>query len=52
MKLQAFRKKKNKDTPAEVFSYEYCEIFKNTYFKQHLRMAASDTNEKCSALDH
>ena len=31
-----------KETPALVFSCEYCEIFKNTYFEGHLQMAASD----------
>ena len=30
-----------RDTPAQVFSFEYCEIFKNTYFEEHLRTAAS-----------
>ena len=25
----------------QVFSCEYCEIFKNTYFDKHLRTAAS-----------
>ena len=25
----------------QIFSSEYCEIFKNTYFEQHLRTAAS-----------
>ena len=24
------------------FSYEYCEIFKNTYFEEHLETTASD----------
>ena len=24
-----------------MFSFEYCEIFKNTYFEEHLRTAAS-----------
>ena len=24
-----------------MFSCEYCEIWKNTYFKEHLRQAAS-----------
>ena len=28
-------------TPAQVFSYEFCDIFKNTYFIEHLRTAAS-----------
>ena len=25
-----------KETPAQVFSCEYCEIFKSTYFEEHL----------------
>ena len=25
----------------QMFSCEYCEIFKNTYFEEHLRMTAS-----------
>ena len=25
--------------PAQVFSYEYCGIFKNAYFEEHLRTA-------------
>ena len=25
-----------KKTPTQVFSCEYCEIFKNTYFEEHL----------------
>ena len=25
-----------------MFSFEYCEIFKKAYFKEHLRMAASE----------
>ena len=25
----------------QVFSYEYCEIFKNAYFEEHRRTAAS-----------
>ena len=24
-----------KETPAQVFSYEFCEIFKNTLFTEH-----------------
>ena len=28
-----------KVTPAQVFSWEFCEIFKNTYFAEHLRRA-------------
>ena len=26
---------------ARVFSCEYCQIFKNTFFKEHLQMTAS-----------
>ena len=25
-----------------MFSFEYCKIFKNTYFEEHLRTAASE----------
>ena len=28
-----------------MFSYEYCKIFKNTYFEEHLRMAASELSQ-------
>ena len=31
-----------KETLAQVFSYEFCEIFKNTFFVEHLRATASD----------
>ena len=27
--------------PKQVFSCEYCEIFKNTYFEKHLQTTAS-----------
>ena len=30
-----------KETPTQVLCCEYCEIFKNTYFEEHLRTAAS-----------
>ena len=30
-----------KETPTQMFSCEYCEIFKSTYFDEHLRTAAS-----------
>ena len=29
-----------KETPRQEFSCKYCEIFKNTYFEEHLRTAA------------
>ena len=39
IKLQAFRPVffLKKETPAQVLSYEFCEIFKNAYFTEHLR---------------
>ena len=30
-----------KETPTQVFSCEICEIFKNTYFEEHLRTTTS-----------
>ena len=30
----------SKQTPTQVFSCEYFEIFKNTYFEEHLRKTA------------
>ena len=43
IKLQAFRHAiYEKETVTQVFSYEYCEIFKNTYFEKHLRTATPD----------
>ena len=33
-----------KETLAQVYSCEFCETFKNTFFREHLRKAAS---EKC-----
>ena len=30
-----------KENPPQVFSCKYCKIFKNSYFEEHLRMAAS-----------
>ena len=34
-----------KETLAEEFSYEFCEIFKNTFFTDHLRATASELEE-------
>ena len=31
--------------PAQVFSCEYYEIFKKTYFENHLRTAASENQD-------
>ena len=44
IKLQAFKPAtllKRKETPIQVFSCEYGDIFKSTYVEEHLRMAAS-----------
>ena len=35
-----------KDTPTQVCSCEYYQIFKNTYFKEHLRTAVSSVGWK------
>ena len=32
------------ETPAPVFSWEFCEIFKKTYFVEHLGTVASETD--------
>ena len=33
-----------KESPTQVFSYEDCEIFMNSYFEEHLQTAASALN--------
>ena len=33
-----------KETAAQVFSREYCEVFKNICFEEHVRKAASEKN--------
>ena len=38
-----------KKSLAWVFYCEYCEIFKNNYFEEHLRKAASDANQFLAA---
>ena len=35
-----------KETPTQVYSYENCENFKNNYFEEHLRTAASVPSTK------
>ena len=35
------KKTLSKETPTQVFTCEYCEIFKNKYFEKHLRTTAS-----------
>ena len=43
IKLQALRPAALlKKAPTQVFSCEYCEIFKSTYFGGHLRTAPSE----------
>ena len=32
-------------TPAQAFSWEYCEVFKNSFFIEHPRKAASVNSE-------
>ena len=34
------------ETPKRMFSSEYCKIFKNTYFEEHLLTAASDFSKQ------
>ena len=34
------------DTPTQVFSCEYSEIFKNTYFEKHLQTAGCRKRKK------
>ena len=34
-----------KEIVAQVFSCEFCEIFKNTFFIEHLWMTASDYDQ-------
>ena len=36
--------------PAQVFSCEICEIFKNTYFEEHLRTTVSPSTPLCTVL--
>ena len=37
-----------KETPTQVFSYEICKTFKNTYFEQNLQTSASHEPNKVS----
>ena len=41
-----------KETLAQVFSYEFCEIFQNTFFYRTPPVAASGQNEKLGRLLH
>ena len=40
--LKNFSKFTGKETLTQVFSYEFCEIFKNTYFYRATPVAASE----------
>ena len=46
IKLQAW------ETPTQVFSCKICEIFKNIYFDEHLRMAACEMIWKAICVLH
>ena len=37
--------KEHLQRPAQVFSCEYCKIFKNIFFEKHLQMAASENQD-------
>ena len=37
-----------KETLTQVFSCEFCEISKNTFFTEHLRATASEMEKICS----
>ena len=39
-----------KETLTQVCSCEYCEFFKNTYFEEHLRAAASEISALACVL--
>ena len=34
----------NKETPTQVFTCEYCEIFKNNYLEEHMRSVDSNVS--------
>ena len=42
LKLQSFYKLYQKKSSTQAFFCEYCKIFSNNYFEEHLRMAASE----------
>ena len=41
-----------KETPTQVFPCEYCEIFKFTYFEEHLGTAVFVSEVTETTLDH
>ena len=40
----------SKETPAQMFSCEFCELYKNTYFEEHPRTAGSEIPARRCAL--
>ena len=34
---------RRKETPTQAFSWQYCEIFKDSYFEEHLWTATSES---------
>ena len=40
-----------KETPTQIFSSEYCKLFKKVYFEEHLLMAASDFLKQLQSSD-
>ena len=43
--LESLFNKALKETPTQVFSCKLCDIFKNIYFEEHLRVAAFVVNK-------
>ena len=41
IKLKSWKVWNFRETPVQMFSYEYCKIFTNTYFEEHLWTVAS-----------
>ena len=53
IKLQTWRPATlSKETPTQVFSCGYCKVFKNTYFEEHLRTAASVRKQRKNVFWH
>ena len=50
MKLPEFCDFIKKETLAQVFSYEFCEIFKNIFFTEQLRVTASEIRVQVVAI--
>ena len=48
MQISAFNLIK-KDTSAQVFSSEFCKIFRNTFFTEHLRATVSTAYQSFSS---